>query len=155
MALLLQSTRSDRLRHSLVGIGWAALFALPWVLLVVLLTAALRADASSAVVLESLHALPAALWLPLWALALLGELAHPTGIGRSHFHWSEAQADRLRRSARLGAGLFALSGLLVELAWFGGDFGPAAYESRLFLILIWSSIALLPPGACCRRPPSS
>ena len=143
LALLLQSTRSDRLRHSLVGIGWAALFALPWVLLVVLLTAALRADASSAVVLESLHALPAALWLPLWALALLGELAHPTGIGRSHFHWSEAQADRLRRSARLGAGLFALSGLLVELAWFGGDFGPAAYESRLFLILIWSSIALL------------
>ena len=143
LALLLQSTRSDRLRHSLVGIAWAALFALPWVLLVVLLTAALRADASSAVMLESLHALPAALWLPLWALTLLGELAHPTGIGRSHFHWSEAQADRLRRSARLGAALFALSGLLVELAWFGGDFAPAAYESRLFLILIWSSIALL------------
>jgi len=131
------------LRHSVIGIGWAAVFALPWVLLVALVTAALRADASSTVVLENLHALPQALWLPLWALALLGELAHPTGIGRSHFRWSAAHASRLRRASRLGAAAFALSGLLVELAWFGGDFGPAAYESRLFLILIWSSIGML------------
>ncbi|HWS25108.1 MAG TPA: mechanosensitive ion channel domain-containing protein [Xanthomonadales bacterium] len=143
LAALMQSTRTDRLRHSVIGIGWAAVFALPWVLLVVLVTAALRADASSTVVLENLHALPQALWLPLWALALLGELAHPTGIGRSHFRWSAAHASRLRRASRLGAAAFALSGLLVELAWFGGDFGPAAYESRLFLILIWSSIGML------------
>jgi potassium efflux system protein len=143
LAELVQSTRTDRLHHSVTGIAWAAVFGLPWVLLVVLVTAALRADASSTVVLENFHALSAALWLPLWALALLGELAHPTGIGRSHFRWSQADADRLRRGARLGATLFALSGLLVELAWFGGDFGPAAYESRLFLILIWSSIALI------------
>lgn len=142
LAAIAQSTRTDRLRHSVVGIAWAALFGLPWVVLMVLVTSALRTDANSTAVLENLHALPAGLWLPLWALALLGELAHPCGIGRSHFRWTAAAADRLRRAARLGAGLFALSGILVELAWFGGDFGPAAYESRLFLILVWSSVAL-------------
>jgi potassium efflux system protein len=159
LAELVQSTRTDRLRHSLIGIAWAAVFGLPWVLLVVLVTAALRADATSTVVLENLHALPVALWLPLWALALLGELAHPSAIGISHFRWSAAEANRLRRGARLGVTLFALSGILVELAWFGGDFGPAAYESRLFLILIWSCIALLawrllPPSSALAGSPS-